>query len=140
MQHVYDLLSNSRSKSVSNLFPMPLTPSRRLIENLLNKKNDTTNDSTNFRDASTSSTLTVEINPVDNMPSSSSSSEEVGTYLGEVLNLLTGSAFQLLKLEMEQRMSDHSEQRSMPRQIIEYVASSNFIEFFWCKLQVSFCI
>lgn len=107
MYHIF----TSRSKAVTNLFPMPLTPSRRLIENLLNNKNDNSSDAINLE----------KINSFVHCPSSSSlSSEEIDSHLREIVDLLAGPAFrQSLSSEVKKRMAENPKQKSMPCQIIE---------------------
>lgn len=110
-----------RPKAVANLFPMTLTPSRRLIENLLNNKNDESNKSINFCDASTSSAVAlVDMDSISQIPSSSSTSPEgVKTHLSKIINSLAGPAFQLLSSEVEKRMAENSDRKLRPHQIME---------------------
>lgn len=98
---------------------MPLTPSRRLIENLLNNKNNESNDSIiNFSDASTSSAMNS-INHQPLSPSSLSLSEGIQSQLSKIVNLLAGPAFQLLSSEVKKRMVKNSDQKLRPNQIME---------------------
>lgn len=116
-----------RSKAVTNLFPMPLTPSRRLIENLLNNKTDESNESINFCDASTSSTLAF--SGLNHQLLSSpvpSSSLNVGNTsdLGKIVNLL--AEVQMFASELERRMAVNSDPKLLSSQIMEWVL--RFIE------------
>lgn len=122
-----------RSKAVTNLFPMPLTPSRRLIENLLNNKNDEPNESISFCDASTSSKLAFSglnhqllSSPFSSPLPSTSSDVGIKSYLGKIVNLLAGPVVQMFTSELEKRMAGNSDPKLLPSQIMEWVL--RFIE------------
>lgn len=105
-----------RSKAVSNLFPIPLSPSRRLIENLLKtNKNTQSNEAINFCDASTPSASSVAMEPISYPPSS----DEIQMHVGKIANLLAGPALQMVSSEVEKRIAENPNHKSMPGQIME---------------------
>lgn len=97
---------------------MPLTPSRRLIENLLNNKNNESNESINFCDASTSSALDVSSTSRHRF-STATPNVEIQSHLGKLVNILTGPAFEMLSSEVEKRIARNSNLKLRPNQIME---------------------
>lgn len=84
-----------------------MSPSRRLIENLLNNKNDQSIDSMSFCDASRSSALaSIEVN-------------SIGGQLSKIINLLAGPAFQVLSSEVEKRIAENPDEKLRANQIME---------------------
>lgn len=97
---------------------MPLTPSRRLIENLLNNKNTESSESINFCDASTSSVLDMSsINR--HRFSTMTPNVEIKSHLGKIVSLLAGPAFRMLSSEVEKRIAKNSDPKLRPNQIME---------------------
>ena len=103
-------------KQLQIKFPLPLTPSRRLNEDLLNNKNNESNQSINFCDASTSSALAIELESMSHQPLSL---DGIESHLGKIVNLLAGPAFQLLSSEVKKRVADDPEQKIRPQKIME---------------------